>query len=91
MAALLPHFREPYRTLLVQRGVVHGRVDNVKTEYSRDVAPIAPELARELVAYRDSHYATEEGWLFANPATGRLPSGGNSEEAYSGGGKSGRH
>ncbi len=97
---LLPHVREPYRTmvliagclglraseivglqwrdfdfekstLLVQRGVVHGHVDNVKTEYSRDVVPIAPELARELLAYRDSCYANEEGWLFANPATGK--------------------
>ena len=95
---LLPHIREPYRTmvliagclgfraseivglqwrdfdfekstLLVQRGVVHGRVDDVKTEYSRDVVPIAPELAKELLAYRDRCYPTKEGWLFANPAT----------------------
>jgi integrase len=95
---LLPHIREPYRTmvliagclgfraseivglqwgdfdfekstLLVQRGVVHGRVDDVKTEYSRDVVPIAPELAKELLAYRDRCYPTNEGWLFANPAT----------------------
>jgi len=28
-------------TLLVQRGVVHGRVDGVKTEYSRDSVPLA--------------------------------------------------
>ena len=56
-------------TLLVQRGVVHGRVDDVKTEYSRDVVPIAPELAKELLAYRDRCYPTKEGWLFANPAT----------------------
>jgi integrase len=56
-------------TLLVQRGVVHGRVDDVKTEYSRDVVPLAPELAAELLAYRDRCYATREGWLFANPAT----------------------
>jgi integrase len=95
---LLPHIREPYRTmvliagclglraseivglqwndfdfdkstLLVQRGVVHGRVDDVKTEYSRDVVPIAPELATELLAYREGCYPTEPGWLFANPAT----------------------
>jgi integrase len=98
--SMLPHIREPYRTmvliagclglraseivglqwkdfdfekstLLVQRGVVHGRVDDVKTEYSRDVVPIAPELAKELLAYRDGCYPTEEGWLFANPATER--------------------
>lgn len=95
---LLPHIREPYRTmvliagclglraseivglqwrdfdftkstLLVQRGVVHGRVDDVKTEYSRDVVPIATELANELLAYRDRSYPTKDGWLFANPAT----------------------
>jgi integrase len=76
---LLPHLREPYRTmvliagclglrageivglqwgdfnlekstLLVQRGIVHGRVGDVKTEYSRDAVPIAPELTRKLQA-----------------------------------------
>ncbi|HTS62048.1 MAG TPA: tyrosine-type recombinase/integrase [Candidatus Acidoferrales bacterium] len=56
-------------TLLVQRGVVHGRVDDVKTEYSRDIVPIAPELAKELLAYRERCYPTKDGWLFANPAT----------------------
>jgi integrase len=97
---LLPHIREPYRTmvliagclgfraseivglqwrdfdfekstLLVQRGVVHGRMDDVKTEYSRDVVPVAPELAKELLAYHDRCVPTKEGWLFANPATGK--------------------
>ena len=58
-------------TLLIQRGVVHGRVDDVKTEYSRDSVPLAPELAAELLAYRERCYPTPEGWLFANPATGR--------------------
>jgi len=48
-------------TLLVQRGVVHGRVDDVKTEYSRDSVPIAPELAREMLSYRDRCYPTKEG------------------------------
>jgi integrase len=95
---LLPHIREPYRTmvliagclgfraseivglqwgdfdfekstLLVQRGVVHGRVDDVETEYSRDLVPIASELAKELLWYRSRCYPTAEGWLFANPAT----------------------
>jgi len=58
-------------TLLVQRSVVHGRVDDVKTEYSRDFVPLAPELVAELLAYRERCYATKDGWLFANPATGR--------------------
>ena len=56
-------------TLLVQRAVVHGRVDDVKTEYSRDIVPIAPELAKGLLSYRNRCYPTREGWLFANPAT----------------------
>jgi len=58
-------------TLLVQRGVVHGRVDDVKTEYSRDAVPIAPELVKELMEYRSRCYPTEEGWLFPNPLTGK--------------------
>jgi integrase len=29
-------------TLLVQRSVVHGHEDDVKTEYSRDSVPLAP-------------------------------------------------
>ena len=57
--------------LLVQRGVVHGRVDDVKTEYSCDFVPLAPELAGKLLAYRKTCHATREGWLFANPATDR--------------------
>ena len=56
-------------TLLVERGVVHGRIDDVKTEYSRDVVPIDPELMKTLLAYRDRCYPTKEGWLFANPTT----------------------
>jgi len=97
---LLPHVRDPYRTmvliagclglrageiaalqwsdfdfkksiLLVQRGIVHGRVGDVKTEYSRDAVPVAPELARELLFYRERCYMTPDGWLFANPATGK--------------------
>lgn len=58
-------------TLLIQRGVVHGRVDDVKTEYSRDSVPLAPELVGELLAYRERCYVSREGWLFANPATDR--------------------
>jgi len=29
-------------TLLVQRSVVHGRVDDVETEYSRELVPLDP-------------------------------------------------
>jgi integrase len=58
-------------TLLVQRSVVHGHVDDVKTEYSRDSVPLAPELATALLEYRERSYPTKEGWLFANPKTGK--------------------
>jgi integrase len=33
------------------------------------VAPLDPALAVVLKAYRDRCHPTEEGWLFANPAT----------------------
>lgn len=58
-------------TVLVQRSVVHGRVGDVKTEYSRDVVPLDSGLAGVLLAYRDRCHPTAEGWLFANPATDR--------------------
>jgi integrase len=58
--------------LLVQRGVVHGHVDDVKTEYSRDSVPLAPELVKALLNYRSQFPPqTEARWLFANPRTGR--------------------
>ena len=57
--------------LQIERGIVAGNVDDVKTEYSRDIVPLAPELAAELLAYRERSYPTKEGWLFANPKTGR--------------------
>ena len=31
-------------TLLIQRSIVHGRVGDVKTEYSRDSVPLDPTL-----------------------------------------------
>jgi integrase len=58
-------------TVLVQRGVVHGRVGEVKTEYSKDHLPLDSLLIEKLQEYRKRCYPTAEGWLFANPATGR--------------------
>src|ERR1700733_11031713 len=49
------------RTLLVRRGIVHGRIDDVKTEYSRDFVPLAPELAGELLAFHERSHPTREG------------------------------
>ena len=56
-------------TLLVQRSRVHGRVGDVKTEYSRDSVPLDPALVQALMQHKERSYSAPEGWLFANPAT----------------------
>jgi integrase len=58
-------------TLLVQRSVVHGRVGDVKTEYSRDRVPLDPALVQSLLQHKERSHSAPEGWLFANPVTGR--------------------
>jgi integrase len=60
------------RTVLVQRSVVGGRVDDVKTEYSKDDVPIDPRLAEVLLQCRSVSVPPRDGdWVFANPVTGR--------------------
>jgi integrase len=59
-------------TLMVQRSVVHGRVADVKTEYSSDRVPLDPALVEILLKYRAQSYPSSEGWLFESPVTGRL-------------------
>jgi integrase len=56
-------------TLLVQRSIVHGRIGEVKTEYSRDSVPLDPALVEALVQHKKRSISTPEGWLFANPVT----------------------
>jgi integrase len=46
-------------------------VGDVKTEYSKDHLPLDPLLVEVLLQHREKCYPTAEGWLFANPATGR--------------------
>jgi integrase len=58
-------------TVLVQRGVVHGRVGEVKTEYSKDHLPLDSLLVEKLQEHRKRCYPTKDGWLFANPATAK--------------------
>jgi integrase len=58
-------------TLLVQRSIVHGRVGDVKTEYSRDSVPLDPALVQALMQHKERSPSAAEGWLFANPVTGR--------------------
>ncbi|HEX4770467.1 MAG TPA: tyrosine-type recombinase/integrase [Bryobacteraceae bacterium] len=58
-------------TVLVQRSVVHGRVDDVKTEYSKDRVPLDPALIQILLEHKERCPPTPEAWLFANPATAK--------------------
>lgn len=58
-------------TVLVQRGVVHGRISGVKTEYSQDDLPIHPKFAALLLEWQNECLETEEGWVFPNPLTGK--------------------
>ncbi len=98
---LLPHLKEPYRTMvivaqclglrvseimglqwgdfdfengkcLVQRSVVHGRVDDVKTEYSRDEVPVDEALRDVLLSWKEQTiFTADSDFLFTNPKTGK--------------------
>jgi integrase len=58
-------------SLFVRRSVVHGQVDEVKTEYSEDELPLDPEFATILLAFKRQCPETPEGWLFPSPVTDR--------------------
>jgi integrase len=56
--------------LLINRGVVQGRIGPVKTEYSEAPAPLAPPLAKLLLAWRRKTEFKKPGdWIFASPFT----------------------
>jgi integrase len=60
------------RSVLVQRSVVGGRVNDVKTEYSKDDVPLDARLVEALLSWRAaSFFPRDTDWVFANPATGR--------------------
>ena len=61
----------PGLTLLIQRSVVQGRIGDVKTEYSRDCVPLDTEVVEALMPHKERSFSTAEGWLFANPVTGK--------------------
>jgi integrase len=54
-----------------QRSIVHGKIADVRTEYSRDFVPLDPALVEILMAHRQRAYQTPVGWVFANPVTDR--------------------
>jgi integrase len=58
-------------TVLVQRGIVHGRIAETKTECSTDELPLDGEFAALLKDWQAIAPANEAGWVFANPATGK--------------------
>jgi integrase len=64
-------FDFPGLTLLVNRSIVHGRIGEVKTEYSRDSVPLDPALVEALMQHKKRSILTPEGWLFANPVTSK--------------------
>ena len=64
-------FDFPGLTLLIQRSVVHGRVGDVKTEYSRDYVPLDAAVIEALMPHKTLCVSMPEGWLFANRVTNR--------------------
>ncbi len=61
--------------LLVERGIVIGRVDETKTEGSRRALTLAPEILAVLKTWKTStHFGSADDWVFASPSQlGRLP------------------
>jgi len=62
-------------TLLVERGIVTGRVDETKTEGSRRALTLAAEILVILRAWKMStQFGDANDWIFASPTQlGRLP------------------
>lgn len=56
-------------TVRVQRGIVHGRVDVVKTEYSNDDLPLDSNLCAILQHWEQECPVSPNGWVFPNPTT----------------------
>jgi len=61
--------------LLVQRGIVIGRVDETKTGGSRRALTLAPEILAVLKTWKTStQFGAADDWIFASPSQlGRLP------------------
>jgi integrase len=69
-------------TMHVKRAVVNGRVGNVKTEYSKDLLPLAADVAVLLRDWRHEAPLSTEGWVFANPRTLKPYRGATVEKCY---------
>lgn len=57
-------------TVKIERGIVDGRHDDVKTEASRAKLPLHPRLLAELLQfYSRSQFKDSDDWVFASPHT----------------------
>lgn len=56
-------------TLLVQQGVVNGRIGRVKTEASQDEIPLDGAFVQALIEWRNKNTST--GLVFESPTTGK--------------------
>jgi integrase len=56
-------------SLQVSRGIVHGRVSRVKTEYSEDELPLDPDFVEVMLEWMEKCPETEGDWVFPNPST----------------------
>jgi integrase len=69
-------------TFMVQRSVVSGRVDAVKTEYSKDYVPLDPRLEGLLLRWRSfSTYSKDGDWGIRQPTDWEAVSPGEPQEA----------
>lgn len=62
-------------TITISRGVVQGREDRAKTEYSEAPVPLDTDLADILLGWKKkTDFAGEDDWVFASPfKCGRAP------------------
>jgi integrase len=58
-------------TLQVVRGVVHGRISDVKTEYSEDLLPLDSAFAEVILDWEKRCPNSEGNWVFPNPNSGQ--------------------
>jgi integrase len=57
----------------VRRAIVQGRVDEVKTKYSRQRLPLDPDLASVMRGWKcRAQFGDEADWIFASPYSGGI-------------------
>jgi len=62
-------------TLAIERGIVTGRIGDVKTAGSRRAMLLAPEIVAMLKVWKsETQFSSSDDWVFASPSQlGRLP------------------